>query len=235
MKKALALLCAAALAASLAACGGETSTPEATPEPPVSSAPEATPEATPDVDPDQPATPPEGETDSTGGVPGAVEADVDLSALVDAIYAEYELPIMAMTVAVDLGDAAWAKQYTGLDDVSQIEAAVASEAAISSQAYSLVLVRVAEGADAAQVADQMAAGINPQKWICAMADDIMVGSAGNVAMLVMVDSALETSAQNIADAFVAAAGDGASAWVPDAIGAPAGIPAGDGAEVQPVG
>lgn len=231
MKKALALLCAAALAASLAACGGETAAPEATPTP--TPAPAA--EPTPDVDPDQPATPPEGETDSTGGVPGAVEADADLSALVDAIYAEYELPIMAMTVAVDLGDAAWAKQYTGLDDVSQIEAAVASEAAISSQAYSLVLVRVAEGADAAQVADQMAAGINPQKWICAMADDIMVGSAGNVAMLVMVDSALETSAQNIADAFVAAAGDGASAWVPDAIGAPAGIPAGDGAEVQPVG
>ena len=91
--------------------------------------------------------------------------------------------------------------------------------------------------DLTQVADEMAAGINPAKWICAQADDIMVGSAGNVAMLVMVDSQLGIPAQSVADAFVAAAGEGASAWVPETIGQPEGIPAGEdsGAELQPAG
>lgn len=232
MKKVLALLCAAALAASLAACGGEASSPAAT------ATPETQATATPDVDAGEPATPPDGETgDGTGDVtaPEMPVPDAELSALVDSVYANYEVPIMTFTSAVDLSDASWAKQYTGLDDVSQVEAAVASEAAIGSQAYSLVLVRVAEGADAAAIADEMAAGINPAKWICAQADDIMVGAAGRVAMLVMVDSGLEIPAQSIADAFVAAAGDGASAWVPETVGQPMGIPAGDGAELEPVG
>ncbi|WP_294497421.1 hypothetical protein [uncultured Gemmiger sp.] len=212
MKKVIALLCAAALAASLAACGGETSSPAAT------AAPEPTPTATPDVDADQPATPPEGETGENAddiNSPEMPAVDPELNALVDSIYAEYEVPIMTATSAIDLSDPAWVKQYTGLDDGSQLEAAVASEAMISSQAYSLVLVRVAEGADAAEIADQMAAGINPAKWICVQADDVMVGAAGNVAMLVMVDSQLDIPAQSVADAFVAAAGEGASCWKPE--------------------
>ena len=221
MKKVLALLCAAALAASLAACGGEASSPAAT------ATPEPTP--TPDVSADEPAVPEEGGSgDATGETgtsdPAAAEPDAELSALVDSIYTEFEPGIMAFTNAIDLSDASWVKYYPGLDDASQLEAAVASEAAIGSQAYSLVLVRVAEGADAAAVADQMAAGINPAKWICVQADDIQVGAAGNVAMLVMVDSALAESvtAANIADAFVAAAGEGASCWVPETVGSAGG-------------
>ena len=228
MRKFVALLCAAALAVSLTACGEKASSPAAT------ATPEPAATATPEAD-----TGETGGTDSTAdaGDTGMAQPDAELSTLVDSIYADYEVSIMTMTKAVDLSDAAWAKQYTGLDDVSQIEAAVASEAAIGSQAYSLVLVRVAEGADAAQVADEMAAGINPAKWICAQADDIMVGAAGNVAMLVMVDSQLGIPAQSVADAFVAAAGEGASAWVPETVGQPEGIPAGEdsGAELQPAG
>ena len=181
MKKVFALFCAAALAASLVACGSESSSPASTPAP--------TPEPTPAVTPDPNAP------------------DAELSGLVDSIYAEYEVPIMTVVTAVDVNDSTWIKPYTGLDDGSQLDAAVVSESAIGSQAYSLVLVRVADGVDAAQVADQMAAGIDPRKWVCVTADDIMVGSAGNIAMLVMVDSQLDISAQSIADAFGKLEGD----------------------------
>lgn len=62
----------------------------------------------------------------------------------------------------------------------------------------------------------------------------MVGAAGNIAMLVMADSGLSVSAQDVADAFVAAAGEGASAWVPETVGEAQGIPTGDDTAVQPV-
>lgn len=199
MKKVFALFCAAALAASLVACGSESSSPASTPTP--------TPEPTPAVTPDPNAP------------------DAELSGLVDSIYAEYEVPIMTVVTAVDVNDSTWIKPYTGLDDGSQLDAAVVSESAIGSQAYNLVLARVADGVDAAQVADQMAAGIDPRKWVCVTADDIMVGSAGNIAMLVMVDSQLDISAQSIADAFVKVEGDGASCWRPETVGtSESGIP-----------
>lgn len=210
MKKLFALFCAAALAASLVACGSESSSPASTPAP--------TPEPTPAVTPDPNAP------------------DAELSGLVDSIYAEYEVPIMTVVTAVDVNDSTWIKPYTGLDDGSQLDAAVVSESAIGSQAYSLVLVRVADGVDAAQVADQMAAGIDPRKWVCVAADDIMVGSAGNIAMLVMVDSQLDISAQSIADAFVKVEGDGASCWRPETVGtSESGIPGDAPTEVTPVG
>lgn len=210
MKKLFALFCAAALAASLVACGSESSSPASTPAP--------TPEPTPAVTPDPNAP------------------DAELSGLVDSIYAEYEVPIMTVVTAVDVNDSTWIKPYTGLDDGSQLDAAVVSESAIGSQAYNLVLVRVADGVDAAQVADQMAAGIDPRKWVCVTADDIMVGSAGNIAMLVMVDSQLDISAQSIADAFVKVEGDGASCWRPETIGtSESGIPGDAPTEVTPVG
>ena len=210
MKKVFVLFCAAALAASLVACGSESSSPASTPTP--------TPEPTPAVTPDPNAP------------------DAELSALVDSIYAEYEVPIMTVVTAVDVNDSTWIKPYTGLDDGSQLDAAVVSESAIGSQAYNLVLARVADGVDAAQVADQMAAGIDPRKWVCVAADDIMVGSAGNIAMLVMVDSQLDISAQSIADAFVKVEGDGASCWRPETVGtSESGIPGDAPTEVTPVG
>ena len=224
MKKVFALFCAAALAASLVACGSESSSPAPTAEP----TPSVTPEAS------EPTAMPE--TDETGDSTVA-EPDSELSALVDSIYTEYEVPIMTMTTAVDVNDSTWLKPYTGLDDGSQLDAVVVSESAIGgSQAYSLVLVRVADGVDAAQVADQMAAGIDPRKWVCVAADDIMVGSAGNIAMLVMVDSQLDISAQSIADAFVKVEGDGASCWKPETVGSSeGGIPGDAPTEVTPVG
>lgn len=222
MKKLLALLCAAAMALTVVGCSStpsdSTSQDSSTPE---ASASESTPEV--DVDADQPATPPEGEGtgDDSAVTSEPIEADAELSALVDGIYAIADPGIMVETRAVDPSDTSWLPYYTGLTDGSDIDAAVASEAMIGSQAYSLVLVRVKDGVDAAEFANQMAAAIDPAKWVCAQADDIQVGTAGNVAMLIMLDSQLDASASAIADAFVTASGvDGASCWVPETIGEP---------------
>ena len=52
----------------------------------------------------------------------------------------------------------------------------------------------------------MKAGIDPRKWICVEADDLMIAAYGDVAMLIMVDSTNGLSAQPYVDAFAEVAG-----------------------------
>jgi hypothetical protein len=65
----------------------------------------------------------------------------------------------------------------------------------------MVMVRVAEGADAMAVAEAMKANINPRKWVCVEADDLMVAGYGDVVMLIMVSSQNGMTAQSFVDAF----------------------------------
>ncbi len=62
---------------------------------------------------------------------------------------------------------------------------LASEALMSPSAHSVVLVRVPEGADAVQVASDMEANANPNKWICVSAEKTIVSRHGNTIMLLM--------------------------------------------------
>ena len=72
---------------------------------------------------------------------------------------------------------------------------------MGSIAFSMVMVRVAEGADAMAVAEAMKANINPRKWVCVEADDLMVAGYGDVVMLIMVSSQNGMTAQSFVDAF----------------------------------
>ena len=69
--------------------------------------------------------------------------------------------------------------------------AVEADALIGSIAHSVVLVRVPDGADAAQAAADMEANANPAKWICVQAEATHVRQHGNTILLVMstVDTA----------------------------------------------
>lgn len=138
-----------------------------------------------------------GNTDS-GVVNGP---DGALSDIVEQIYGITDPQIGVGTIEVDLSDADVVKMYTGLDSTDSIREAVASEPMISSQAYSLVLVRTNSAEDAATVAAEMKAGINPAKWICVEADDLQVVACGDVVLLIMVSSQLSVTSQDIVDAF----------------------------------
>ena len=72
---------------------------------------------------------------------------------------------------------------------------------MGSQAFSLVLVRLSENANARAIAAEMKENINPRKWICAMADQVMAAGYGDVVMFIMVDSQLGKTAQSYVDAF----------------------------------
>lgn len=123
------------------------------------------------------------------------------SDIIDQIYEKQESGLNIQTMEVDLSDANAVKAYTGLDSAEQVKEVSASEPMMSSQAYSLVMVRVKDADNAKDVAEAMKAGIDQRKWICVEADDLAVVAYGDVVMLFMVSSDLSdvvTSAQMVA-------------------------------------
>lgn len=69
----------------------------------------------------------------------------------------------------------YAEGYTG----------VTADALIGSIAHSVVLVRVPEGADAGQAAEEMRSNADPRKWICVEAEKTVVRQYGDTILLVM--------------------------------------------------
>ena len=154
---------------------------------------------------------PGGENANQFEKPGDAASPLDgksLSSIVDLIYQQKDSGLRVSTTDIDLENAESLKYYTGLSSADQLKEAVASEALIGSQAYSLVLVRVKDSSDASSVAQSMKSGVDPAKWICVMADDLQVAGKGDVALLIMVETALADSvtASQIVSAFSAVAG-----------------------------
>ena len=108
---------------------------------------------------------------------------------------------MGGIIPVDLADADATWYFTGLSDAAQITDVAVYEPMMGSQAFSLVMVRTAEGADPVAVAQEMKDNIDPRKWICVGADEMMVVTYSDVVMLVMLDSQLGLSTQTYVDAF----------------------------------
>ena len=130
-------------------------------------------------------------------------ADHELSSMIKEIYEVKNPGLMVADIPVDLSNSDSVKYYTGLSDASKIKEAVASEAMIGSQAYSLVLVQLNDEKDAETVADEMLKGIDARKWICVEADDLQVVGHDDVIMLFMVSSALKenVTSKQMVDAF----------------------------------
>ena len=128
----------------------------------------------------------------------------DLTTLVDQIYAgvSIEMP-MLMTMPVDITDVDSVKYMTGLENVENVEFAVVSEPMMSSQAYSMVLVKAKDGADVDEMAKSMNENIDERKWICVTAEKIYTATSGNVICLVMSNA---DTAKTVFESFKTIAG-----------------------------
>ena len=191
MKK-LTLTAALLAALALTACGNKTT--EAVPSPtPDLDAPATTPEEGMEIDPEFSVDPEE---------PAQAEPDAELSEMVDAIYKVEPVELMGMeTTGIDLTDETWYGYLAGLtaDNVGKVDAAVISEPMTGSQAYSLVLLRLRDKADAREIADSMEENISMRKWVCVEADKARVVSFDDKLLYVMADSEL-VDADLLADA-----------------------------------
>ena len=177
MKKIFAMLLALAMLFSFAACGGA-------------------------AKPTEPTTAP---TEAVKNVEGSMEE------LLNKVVEIQPVEFMGGTMPIDLTDTTedglWNIKYnTGLDNADNITDAAVFGPMMGSIAYSMVMVRVAEGADVKAVAEGMKTGIDPRKWICVEADDLQVVSYGDVVMLIMVESANGQTSQSFVDAFAQVCG-----------------------------
>lgn len=155
---------------------------------------------------------------STGGTPTSgtnALAGMTLYQIIDAIYEKDPVELSLGNIDVDLSDPYAVQSYLGLDSADQIKEAVASESMFGAQAYSMVLCRVKDAAQAKSVAQAMRDGIDQRKWVCVHADDLKVSVSGDVVMLIMLSSeyADTATAQSLTDAFRKVAGGTLSAEI----------------------
>ena len=176
MKKFVAMMMALAMMFTLVACGGK----NAQPSPAPTTAPVATVEGT-------------------------------MEELLNKVVEIQPVEFMGGTMPIDLTDTSedglWNIKYnTGLDNADNLTDAAVFGPMMGSMAFSMVMVRTAEGADVKAVAEGMKNGIDPRKWICVEADDLQVVSYGDVVMLIMVDSTSGLTSQAFVDAFAQVCG-----------------------------
>lgn len=129
-----------------------------------------------------------------------------LSEIADQVFEKDPSEIQVEQRKIDLADDSeegqWLKESAlGMKDVSKIKEAVLCEPMIGSIAFSMVLVRVNDPADAENVAKEMKENINPNKWVCVTANDIQAVGYGDVVMFIMLDDGLDLSTQTYVDAF----------------------------------
>ena len=113
----------------------------------------------------------------------------DLNDYVYEGYADDEKPMLgSINVLQDAPDNV--EYYIGTTDI-EYEEILASEPMMSSIAYSVVLVRMKDGADIESAKDEILNNVDPRKWICAEVakEDVIVKNRGNVIILIMVENA----------------------------------------------
>lgn len=191
-KQLLSLIAATALAFSAAACAGSPSatTTTTTTTAATTAAPTTTAEPTT-------AAPTTTESDSNKSESTVAELLADIYAIKKPEFTIGDAPL-------DPADPNSVAYYTGLESLDKVAETAVSESMIGSQAYSLVLLRVKDPADAEEVAQAMLDGINPAKWICVGADDLQIVTHEDIVLLIMVASQLSdtVTSQEIVDAFI---------------------------------
>lgn len=130
-----------------------------------------------------------------------IESTANMKNLIDSIYknANVELPSLE-TNEIDMSDNYTVSTYTGSQDNSNIESIVVSEPLISSQAYSLVVMKLKNSADVEKVKHNIYDNVNMSKWICVSAEKLYITNYNNIVFYVMSD---EDWAQPVYTAFKA--------------------------------
>ena len=106
---------------------------------------------------------------------------------------EENLPMLAQ-VAVD---SLTIEHYLGTTEVSFKEA-LASEPMMNAQPHSVVLVRLNNAKDAADAVAKIKASVNPRKWVCVEASNVIVKSKGDLVILIMTDAESVPAEQHLA-------------------------------------
>lgn len=81
------------------------------------------------------------------------------------------------------------ESFVGTADIEYTEA-IANESMVGSIAHSVVLLRVESTTDAEAVVEKIKDNVNPRKWICVEASNVVVKNKGNLVVLIMSNEEL---------------------------------------------
>lgn len=91
------------------------------------------------------------------------------------------------TMKIDVKNIDEVTSYTGLTSNDDIESIVVSVPLITSQAYSVAVVKVKDNADVEKIKQEMLDNIDMGRWICVSAEQLYITNSGNVIFSVMTD------------------------------------------------
>ena len=125
---------------------------------------------------------------SGSGNKGSVETPKDINDIINTINKNNKnvLPELE-TMKVDIKNIDEVTSYTGLKTNDGIESIVVSEPLITSQAYSVAIVKVKDNADVEKIKQEMLDNIDMRRWICVSAEQLYITNSGNVIFSVMAD------------------------------------------------
>ena len=134
---------------------------------------------------------------SGSGNKGSVETPKDINDIIDTINKNNKnvLPELE-TIKVDIKNIDEVTSYTGLKTNDGIESIVVSEPLITSQAYSVAIVKVKDNADVEKIKQDMLDNIDMRRWICVSAEQLYITNSGNVIFSVMADKDVAKAVYN---------------------------------------
>ncbi len=92
------------------------------------------------------------------------------------------------------------ESFIGTTEVKYTEA-IANESMVGSIAHSVVLLRVEDGSNVEEAVQKIKENVNPRKWICVEASNVIVKNRGDLVILIMSNETLapklETNFDNL--------------------------------------
>ena len=134
---------------------------------------------------------------SSSGKKGNVETPKNVNDIINTINKNNKnvLPELE-TMKVDIKNIDEVTSYTGLKTNDDIESNVVSEPLITSQAYSVAIVKVKDNADVEKIKQEMLDNIDMRRWICVSAEQLYITNSGNVIFSVMADKDVAKAVYN---------------------------------------
>lgn len=134
---------------------------------------------------------------SGSGNKGSVETPKDINDIINTINKNNKnvLPELE-TMKVDIKNIDEVTSYTGLKINDGIESIVVSEPLITSQAYSVAIVKVKDNADVEKIKQDMLDNIDMRRWICVSAEQLYITNSGNLIFSVMADKDIAKAVYN---------------------------------------
>lgn len=134
---------------------------------------------------------------SGSGNKGSVDTPKDINDIINTINKNNKnvLPELE-TMKVDIKNIDEVTSYTGLKTNDGIESIVVSEPLITSQAYSVAIVKVKDNADVEKIKQEMLDNIDMRRWICVSAEQLYITNSGNVIFSVMADKDIAKAVYN---------------------------------------